>query len=118
MGCGQSQEKTPGLLANGTRLTDYVYDRRPKIDVTVSSKAEKLDTRPRIVFIFGECSIASVVPFLVQQSFQDSKRLIANLSSGLRLWYIIRRSVHGHCHAGEGRREDQMQRAGRVGPTW
>ena len=55
MGCGRSKEKTPALLLNGARLQECTYDRRPKINVIVNPKVKKLDTKPRIIFIFGEC---------------------------------------------------------------
>lgn len=53
MGCGRSKEKTAALLTNGSRSSPQAYDRRPKINVTVCSKVKKLDTKPRIIFIFG-----------------------------------------------------------------
>lgn len=51
MGCGGSSEKTSPAMYGKQELS--VYDRKPKISIRIGSNVKKLDSKPRVIFIFG-----------------------------------------------------------------
>ncbi|KAK2149509.1 hypothetical protein LSH36_449g04021 [Paralvinella palmiformis] len=51
MGCGGSTEKTSPSVYGKQELS--VYDRKPKISIRIGTNVKKLDSKPRVIFIFG-----------------------------------------------------------------
>jgi len=52
MGCGGSTEKTSPSVYGKQELS--VYDRKPKISIRIGTNVKKLDSKPRVIFIFGK----------------------------------------------------------------
>ena len=57
MGCGGSTEKGTKKSNGNKNNQSSNYDRRPKISVRIGPEVKKLDTTPRVVFIFGKWGV-------------------------------------------------------------